>query len=78
MRPGLGDEAEAPEGSRLKEITVTALRSVTEFFRRAGVVSTWLFLCPSTTTARFCILIQGADKPDQALIHSSTGVLIRP
>jgi len=46
MRPGLGDEAEAPEGSRLKEITVTALRSVTEFFRRAGVVSTWLFLCP--------------------------------
>ena len=28
--------------------------------------------------ARFCIPIQGVDNPDQALIHSATGLLSHP
>ena len=36
------------------------------------------FHAPATTTARFCILMQGMDNPDQAPIRPVTGVLIWP
>ena len=36
---------------------------------RPGLKAPPLFLCPGTVTARFCILIQGVDNPEQALLR---------